>query len=174
VVLLLSIVLLVGGCAGTDSFEGTRTLDTKSGFPEIRFESVHVTQDDLTGVLINYYLDKGYRVRDRSDGTIVLYGPVQESSFSRFRIRKIFNFIRTRNQLRIVAQAQRLELPLSGSSQVQDVVNLPPGGDVGRTLQEDLNEIGSTLVDQDAFQNLEGAEQGSTSTNESDTSTTTD
>lgn len=163
------LTLLVGGCAGAN-FSEPESLETESGFPEIRFESVHVKKGDLAGVLINYYLDKGHLVRNRTQSTVVLDGPLQQSSFSRYRIRKTFNFVQTRNQLRVVAQAQRLELPLSGSSRVQDVVDLAPGSSDGRALQSDLEEIRSQLVDEETFQGLEGTEDTPAANDESDTS----
>ena len=146
-----------------------QTLRTESGFPEIQFESVHVTKGDLAGVLINHYLDRGHIIRDRTESTVVLDGPYKESTFSRTRTRKTFNLVETRNRLRVVAQAQRLEFPLSGSSRIQDIVDLPPGGSVGQELQNDLDEIRSRLVDDETFQGLRGANESPAPENESST-----
>lgn len=155
--LSLLMVFLVG-CAGPQG------LDTQSGRPEISVESVHVTADDLTSVILNYYLNKGHTIVTREKSQLVLESPIHETSFSRYKLRLTFNLIQTRNEIRVVTQMKRLELPSFYGKTVENESDVAPASRIGKQVQKDLTNIKDRLIDESSFKGIEGETDSDTST----------
>ena len=151
-----------------------KKLDTTSGRPEINIQSLHYSTDDISSVLLNYYLDKGYSIARRDSSKIVINGPGKSGVLSASRLQLTFNFIETRENIRVVAKMKRQELNSLRTGKVENEVRLLPSNPTGKDVLEDLRKIKAKLTDDTAFKGIEEEPDSSKTEVEGASETTAD
>lgn len=152
---LTTLVAILGCFVFSFGCASKATLDTPSGRPEIEIESLHIKPSDVSSMLANYYVDRGYRIVRQNEQRLILDGHPTQTMMSRYRHRLTFNYINSRNKMRVVAQIERLNLPLTGGSRVSSVSDVAPGGSAGQTVQEVLSGIKDALINDEQFKGIE-------------------
>ncbi|MFB6346667.1 MAG: hypothetical protein ABEK50_12990 [bacterium] len=132
-----------------------KKLETESGRPEINIQSPHLTVNDVSSVLLNHYLNKGYSIAKKDPTQIVVDSPGSSGMFSAQRLRLTFTFIKTRNNIRVVASMKRQNLDSLRSGNVESEVNVLPSSKTGQEVLKDLRSIKDRLMDETAFEGIE-------------------